>query len=145
MSLDVDQASQCISTVSRSLGPSQYFNLLNIQHGGNGSSSAEVYIVHQKTDRGIDWCYKLTPLTDPPNLKEACAIGTSSIINVGDGIHQLLKMLSRSRFYDLLRHHCDTGWCAQFISIPKICGNDNFFKHIFFGDSKTLHKANAGK
>ena len=145
VSLDIDQACQCVGTVPRSLGPSQYLNLFDIHHGSDGGRATEVYVVHQKTYRRVYGGDELAALANAPNLKEACTIGTGGIVNIGDGIRQLLEVLRGSGFYRRLRHHGDTGRRLQIASAPEICVNDNLFDGVLCGNSKPRHAAQDSK
>ena len=124
--LHINEPGQCVGPVTRSLGTSQDFNLFNIPQRRNRPDTAEIDIVHDKSDRRVWGALVLRQLTDPADLNVARPVTITGPVEIGQAADEFFKMLdgrSRDRFGV---QHGDTG--RDICSRPAaIIGGDNYF------------------
>ncbi len=124
--LDVDQAGERVGAVARTLGTAQHLDLFHVDHGRNGAGTAEVHVVDEETHRCVDGADELAAFADTANLEKPRPRSAAGVIDVGNGIDDVLEVPRLAGLDDFLCENTDAGSCFDYARRTEICRDDNF-------------------
>ena len=121
----VDESGQCVRAVTRTLRPTQDFDLLHVEQCRNSANAAEVNVIDQEADGWIRCALVLLKLANATHLEIAGTVAVTRPVQVWDRVDQLLEMLHGHALDFFAIEHSDAGRHVGCGALAKICEHND--------------------